>query len=78
MAGHSYKARIDPAGPGDLDGSTVPFGQGDVPIVEALQLMKRNHWKFQATIEFEYSVPQGSDLLIEMGKCVEYCKKALT
>ena len=60
------------------DGSTVPFGQGDVPIVEALQLMKRNHWKFQATIEFEYSVPQGSDLLIEMGKCVEYCKKALT
>jgi hypothetical protein len=60
-----------------LDGATVPFGQGDVPIVESLQLMKKNHWKFQATIEFEYPVPQGSDLLTEMGKCVAYCKKAL-
>ncbi|HTX38787.1 MAG TPA: TIM barrel protein [Bryobacteraceae bacterium] len=59
------------------DGATVPFGQGDVPIVEALQLMKKNQWKFQATIEFEYPVPEGSDLLTEMGKCVEYCKKAL-
>jgi hypothetical protein len=59
------------------DGATVPFGQGDVPIVESLQLMKKNHWKFQATIEFEYPVPPGSDLLTEMGKCVEYCKKAL-
>src|SRR5580704_5836958 len=60
-----------------LDGATVPFGQGDVPIVESLQLMKKDHWKFQATIEFEYPVPQGSDLLTEMGKCVAYCKKAL-
>jgi sugar phosphate isomerase/epimerase len=59
------------------DGATVPFGEGDVPIVEALQLMKKNQWKFQATIEFEYPIPQGSDLLTEMGKCVEYCRKAL-
>ncbi len=59
------------------DGATVPFGQGDVPIVESLQLMKKNQWTFQATIEFEYPVPQGSDVLTEMGKCVEYCKKAL-
>jgi len=59
------------------DGATVPFGEGDVPIVEALQLIKKNQWNFQATIEFEYPVPQGSDLLTEMGKCVEYCKKAL-
>jgi hypothetical protein len=59
------------------DGATVPFGQGDVPIVECLQLMKKNRWKFQATIEFEYPVPQGSDLLTEMAKCVAYCKKAL-
>jgi sugar phosphate isomerase/epimerase len=59
------------------DGATVPFGQGDVPIVESLQLMKKNHWKFQATIEFEYPVPPGSDVLTEMSKSVEYCKKAL-
>ena len=60
-----------------LSGATVPFGQGDVPIVEALQLMKKNKWKFQATIEFEYPTPQGSDVLTEIGKCVEYCRKAL-
>ena len=59
------------------DGATVPFGQGDVPIIETLQLMKKNRWTFQATIEFEYPVPQGSDVLTELGKCVEYCKKAL-
>ena len=60
-----------------LTGATVPFGEGDVPIVEALQLMKKNQGKFQATIEFEYPVPQGSDVLTEIGKCVEYCRKAL-
>lgn len=60
-----------------LNGATVPFGEGDVPIVETLQLMKKNKWKFQATIEFEYPVPQGSDVLTEIGKCVAYCRKAL-
>jgi hypothetical protein len=55
----------------------VPFGQGDTPIVEALQLMKKNKWTFQATIEYEYATPAGSDVLTEIGKCVEYCRKAL-
>ena len=32
----------------------------------------------QATIEFEYPVPAGSDVLTEIGKCVEFCKIALT
>jgi hypothetical protein len=59
------------------DGATVPFGQGDVPIVEALQLIKKNRWPIQATIEFEYSVPAGSDVLTEIGKCAEYCRRAL-
>jgi hypothetical protein len=61
-----------------LDGATVPFGQGDVPIVEVLQLMKKNRWKFQATIEFEYPTPAGSDVLTELAKCAEYCHKALS
>lgn len=60
-----------------LDGATVPFGQGDVPIVQVLQLMKKNKWKFQATIEYEYQTPAGSDVLTELKKCVEYCRKAL-
>lgn len=60
-----------------FDDKNVPFGQGDTPIVEVLQLMKKNQWKFQATIEFEYTVPQDSDVLTEIGKCMEYCRKAL-
>ena len=54
------------------DGATVPFGQGDVPIVEVLQLIKKNKWKIQATIEYEYPLPAGSDTLTELTKCVEY------
>ncbi len=55
----------------------VPFGQGDTPIVEALQLMKKEKWPIQATIEYEYRTPEGSDVLTEISKCVEYCRKAL-
>lgn len=59
------------------NGPNVPWGQGDTPIKEILQLMKREKYKFQATIEFEYPVPQGSTLLAELNKCVQYCKDCL-
>lgn len=59
------------------NGPNVPFGQGDTPIKEALQVMKQKKYKFQGTIEFEYPVPAGSDVLTEIGKCVEYCKNCL-
>jgi hypothetical protein len=58
-------------------GATVPFGQGDVPIKDALQLMRSKKWKFQAAIEFEYPVPQGSNRMAEIAKCVEYCRNCL-
>ena len=59
------------------DGPNVPFGEGDTPIQEVLQLMKKEKYPFQATIEFEYKVPEGSDTLREIAKCVEYCRKCL-
>jgi sugar phosphate isomerase/epimerase len=55
----------------------VPFGQGDTPIKEVLQLIRDNKWKIQATIEFEYPVPQGSNRMTELAKCLKYCKDAL-
>jgi sugar phosphate isomerase/epimerase len=58
-------------------GPNVPFGEGDTPIREALQLIRDNKWNIQATIEFEYPVPAGSDRMAEMAKCIEYCRKAL-
>jgi sugar phosphate isomerase/epimerase len=60
------------------NGPNVPFGQGDTPIKEILQLMQKEKWTFQATIEFEYPIPQGSTRMAEIAKCVEYCKGCLT
>lgn len=59
------------------NGPNVPFGQGDTPIKEVLQLLRDNKWPIQATIEFEYPVPEGSDRMTEMSKCIQYCKEAL-
>jgi sugar phosphate isomerase/epimerase len=58
-------------------GANVPFGQGETPIVEALRLIRDKKWNIQATIEFEYPIPEGSDRMTELKKCVEYCRKAL-
>ena len=59
-------------------GANVPWGEGDTPIVEVLQLMKKNKYKFPATIELEYEIPAGSDAVKETAKCVEFARKALT
>ena len=60
------------------NGPNVPFGQGDTPIREILTLMKKEKFKFQATIEMEYPVPEGSTLLKEIGKCVQFCQDILS
>ena len=60
-----------------LGDKNVSFGMGDTPIKETLQLIRDNKWNIQATIEFEYPVPPGSDRMLEMAKCLEYCKRAL-
>ena len=35
-------------------GDNVPWGQGDTPIREVLQLLKRERWPIPADIEYEY------------------------
>lgn len=60
------------------DGPNFVWGQGETPIVEVLQMMHKEKYQFQATIEFEYKTPEGSTVLQEIGKCVEFCRKALT
>lgn len=59
------------------DGPNTPFGQGDTPIKAVLQLIKSNKWNIQGTIEYEYPLPAGSDVMTELAKCVQYCKEAL-
>ncbi len=58
-------------------GSNMPWGQGDTPIREALQLMKKEGYDFPATIELEYSPSEGSDSEKEISKCLAYAKAAL-
>ena len=60
------------------DGPNMPFGQGDTDIKGILRMMQERKYPFQGTIEFEYKVPDGSTVMAEIAKCVEYCKLALT
>ena len=59
------------------DGGNLPWGQGKTPIKEILQLMKKEKWTFPADIELEYKIPEGSNSVAEVAKCVQYCKDAL-
>jgi hypothetical protein len=45
--------------------------------VEVLRLIRDNKWPMQATIEFEYPVPAGSDRMAEIAKTIEFCRQAL-
>ena len=54
-------------------GQNLPWGQGETPIKEVLKLLQKNKWDLPANIEFEY---QG-DPLVEIPKCLQYCKDAL-
>lgn len=59
------------------NGPNTPFGEGDTPIVDILRLIRDNQWNIQATIEFEYKVPAGSDRMTEIARAIKYCRDAL-
>lgn len=62
---------------GTNGGANVPFGQGDTQIREILRAIRDNKWNIQATIEFEYPVPEGSDRVTEIRKSLAYCREVL-
>ena len=53
------------------------WGEGDTPIKEVLLLMQKNSYDFTATIELEYRIPEGSNVVKEVIKCMNYCKAVL-
>jgi sugar phosphate isomerase/epimerase len=55
----------------------LPWGSGDTPLKEILQLMKKERYTFPASIEMEYDVPTGSNAVKEVAKCLDFCKAAL-
>ena len=74
IASFHMKDRQTPAnGAGNL-----PWGQGDTPLKEILQTVKKNRWTMPASIELEYEVPAGSDAVKEVARCRQFCRSALT
>ncbi|HEV3138887.1 MAG TPA: TIM barrel protein [Vicinamibacterales bacterium] len=56
-------------------GDNMPWGQGETPIREVLQLLKKERWPIRAYIEYEYR-GQGTSVE-EVKKCFAYAKAAL-
>jgi len=59
------------------ESQNLPFGVGQTPLVEVLQLIQKEKWPIVCHIEQEYDIPEDSDAVKEVIKCVEYCRKAL-
>ena len=57
------------------EGANMPWGEGDTPIKQVLQLLKKEKYPMRALIEYEYK--GASDSVTEVKKCFEYCKQAL-
>jgi sugar phosphate isomerase/epimerase len=56
-------------------GDNVPWGTGDTPIREVLQLLKRERWPIRAYIEYEH---RGEGTPVEeVKKCYAFVKQAL-
>ena len=53
------------------------FGKGETPVIEILRTIQKNKWPIICDIELEYPVPEGSDAVEEVTKCVDYCRAAL-
>jgi sugar phosphate isomerase/epimerase len=73
IASFHLKDRTTPAN----CGLNLAWGTGETPLREILQTVKKNKWRIPATIELEYQIPQGSDAVKEVRKCLEYCRAAL-
>ncbi len=55
-------------------GDNVPWGEGDTPIKDVLQLLVKNKYDIPVNIEYEY---KGEDPVAEVKKCYEFVKAAL-
>ena len=56
-------------------GDNTPWGQGETPIREVLQLLKKERWPIRAYVEYEY---KGAGTPVdEVKKCLAFAKDAL-
>lgn len=55
----------------------LAWGEGDTPLPAIFQAMRANKYRFPASIELEYQVPEGSDAVKEVQRCLEFCRKVI-
>ena len=53
------------------------WGEGDTPLEDILKLISENEWPIYCDIELEYPVPEDSDAVKEVKRCVDYCRDIL-
>lgn len=57
------------------DGANMPWGEGDTPIKEVLQLLQKNKYPLPALVEYEY--PGKGTPVEEVQKCLDYMRKSV-
>lgn len=57
--------------------NNFPWGEGDTPIREVLQLLKKNKYSIPVQIEYEYGCRTTADAVSEVGRCYAYARKCL-
>jgi len=57
-------------------GDSVTWGQGDAPIREVLQLLKREGWPIHAYVKYQ-NASGSTDVVEEVKRCVAYAKQTL-
>jgi sugar phosphate isomerase/epimerase len=58
--------------------TNMPWGEGETPLADILNLIRENQWPIYCDIELEYPVPDDSDAVKETTKCVDYCREVLS
>jgi sugar phosphate isomerase/epimerase len=53
------------------------WGKGDTPIEDILALMQDSKYRFPATIELEYTIPEDSDAVKEVARYLDFCQERL-
>ena len=68
----------DKTGPGHATpNANRPFGQGETPIADVLNLIKKEKWPIDVFVELEYDIPSDSDPVKEVVKCIDYMRNIL-
>ena len=58
------------------NGRSAPFGEGDAPLIEVLQVIRDNKWPIVVLLEFEHGTLRPA--VEEVQLMFDYCKRALS